>query len=317
MIDWQTNAFVFPGQASQTVGMGADLAQAYPEARAVFDEADAILGFALSTLCWEGPDADLTQTINTQPALYVTSMAVLRVLEARLGVLRPAYMAGHSLGEITALAAAGALRFADGLKLVRERGRLMQEAGATTPGGMAAIIGMRKPEKIEALCARASQESGAPVVLANDNCPGQVVISGDKTALARALDLLKEAGAKRIVPLPVSIASHSPLMAEVATKLAAYMEGVEFHAPTIPVIGNVGAAPIETPDAIRAELAAQLTSRVRWTESVQAMRAAGVQRFIELGSRDVLTGLLRRIDRKASGLALNSAAAVGAFIASE
>jgi [acyl-carrier-protein] S-malonyltransferase len=315
MIDWNTTALVFPGQASQVVGMGADIATAYPETKAVFAAADEALGFALSALCWNGPEDELNQTINTQPALYAASIATLRVLENALGDLKPAYLAGHSLGEITALAAAGALSFEDGLKLVRERGRLMQEAGETNPGGMAAIIGARDVALIEQACAQASDETGEPVVLANDNCPGQVVISGKTGALDRAMELLREGGAKRVVPIAVSLAGHSPLLEDAAGKLAAYLEGVSFNAPKIPVIANVTAAPLETPGDIRAELAAQLTSRVRWTESVQAMRAAGIETFIEVGSKDVLTGLLRRIDRKATGVALNSAEAVAAFIA--
>ncbi|MBN1284192.1 MAG: ACP S-malonyltransferase [Anaerolineae bacterium] len=321
MIDWKKTAFVFPGQASQQVGMGADLAHTYPRARAVYDEADKLLDFPLSELCWEGPEEALTDTINAQPALYVTGIAVLRVIQSAFeqragpGAAVPSHMAGHSLGEITALVAAGALSFADGLHLVRERGRLMKDAGRTHPGGMAAVIGLMDSAAVTAACDRAAQETGAPAVLANDNAPGQVVISGDAGALERAMELLKEAGAKRLIRLNVSAAFHSPLMEDIADAFAGHLMSVQFRKPAVPVIGNVTAAPLINAESIRVELAAQLTARVRWTESVQAMRAAGVETFIEIGAKDVLTGLLRRIDRKAQGIALNSAESVRAFIA--
>ncbi len=315
MIDWEKTAFVFPGQASQEVGMGAGLACDFAHAQAVYDQADAALGFPLSALCWTGPEDALNQTINTQPALYTTCIAMLHTLRQKVGGAAPAYMAGHSLGEITALVAANALSFTDGLRLVRERGRLMDKAGETTPGGMAAVLGIRDVAKIERACAQASDETGEPVVLANDNCPGQGVISGTKAALEQATALLKDAGAKRIVRLPVSIASHSPMMEDAADKLAEYLVGVEFQPPEVPVIGNITAAPLVNAETIRVELAAQLTGRVRWTESIQMMRNAGIETFIEIGPKDVLTGLLRRIDRKATGITLNSAEALRAFLA--
>lgn len=312
MIDWSTTALVFPGQNSQVVGMGADLAQAYPEAAAAYAEADALLGYPISELCWRGPAEQLDITRYTQPALFTTCVAMLRALNALLGTVRPAYLAGHSLGEITALVAAGALGFADGLRLVRERGRLMQIAGETHPGAMAAIIGA-EVEAVERACAQAAAETGAPVVLANDNSPGQHVISGAREALDRAMALVKEAGAKRIIPLAVSVAGHSPLLADAAAELAQVLDTIDFQPPAVPVIANTTAAPLTDAAAIRAELAAQLTSRVRWTESVQAMRAAGVKTFVEVGPKDVLTGLLRRIDKDAIGVALNSAEALRAF----
>lgn len=321
MIDWQKIAFVFPGQASQEVGMGADLAHTYPRARAIYEEADRLLDFPLSELCWEGPAEVLTQTVNAQPALYVTSIAILRVVQHAFeqrsgpGPAVPSHMAGHSLGELTALVAAGALSFADGLHLVRERGRLMQEAGDKYPGSMAAVIGIPDSSAVVTICDQVSQEVGAPVVLANDNSPGQVVISGDTQALERAMELLEKAGARRLIRLNVSAAFHSPLMEDIADAFAHHLMSVQFRKPVVPVIGNVTAAPLINAENIRVELAAQLTARVRWSESVQAMRAAGVDTFIEIGSKDVLTKLLRRIDRKATGITLNRVEAVKSFIA--
>ncbi len=313
MIDWSKTALVFPGQNSQVLGMGADLAQTYPEAAAVYAEADAALGFSVSELCWHGPAARLDETRNTQPALFTTCVATLRAFNTALGDPRPAFLAGHSLGEIIALVAAGSLGFADGLRLVRERGRLMQAAGETHPGGMAAILGA-EVAAVEQACAQAAAETGAPVVLANDNCPGQLVISGASVALERAMALVQGMGAKKIIPLAVSVAGHSPLLEDAAAQLRLALDEIAFQPPTVPVIANVSAAPLTDAAAIRTELAAQLTSRVRWTESVQAMRAAGAETFIEIGPKDVLTGLLRRIDRGATGIALNSAEALRAFV---
>lgn len=314
MSNWTNTALLFPGQGSQEVGMGADLAQAYPAAREIFEQADDILGEHFSRLCWEGPAEVLNDTYNTQPALYITSMATLRALEATIGPVRPAAVAGHSLGEITALAAAGALSFADGLRLVRERGRLMKLAGERQPGAMAAILGL-EAEEVRAVCAQASQETGQSLVLANDNCPGQVVISGDITALERGMALATAAGAKRVVRLEVSIASHSPLMASVAAEFRAAVEATPLREPVVPVIGNVSAAPLTDVAAIREELGAQLTSPVRWTESMTYLLANGVSRFVEVGSKDVLSGLIRRISRDAARVTLNSAGALAEFTA--
>jgi [acyl-carrier-protein] S-malonyltransferase len=314
MIDWQTTAFVFPGQGSQEVGMGADLVAAFPQARQVFDQADAILGFSLSELCFHGPADSLNDTLNTQPALYVMGMAIVRLLEDACGAaLRPLCMAGHSLGELTALAAAGAMSFEDGLRLVRERGRLMQEASIRAPGAMAAVLGLER-DTLAALCAEVSATTGQPLVIANDNCPGQLVISGDKSAVEQAIPLAEARGARRVVPLAVSVASHSPLMAAITGEFEQALASVPFTTPQVPVIGNVQAAPLPSPEAIRSELGAQLTSTVRWTESVQTMRAMGVTTFVELGPKDVLSGLVKRIDRDAQRITLNSADSVQAFL---
>jgi [acyl-carrier-protein] S-malonyltransferase len=312
MIDWSTTALVFPGQGSQQVGMGADLAQQYPVAAKIFEQADQILGFSLSKLCFEGPAETLDETINTQPALYVAGIATLRVLEETHGPVNPLAVAGHSLGELTALTAAGALPFEAGVKLVRERGRLMKEAGEKNPGAMAALLGVEIAD-IREICEQASKQVGKPVVVANDNCPGQVVISGDEQALDAALAIAKERGVKRAVKLAVSVPAHSPLMAHSAAAFREALDQTPFNAPRVPVIGNVNAAPLHTREDIQSELHAQLTSAVRWTESVQALQALGVKTFLELGPKDVLTGLLKRIDRAAVGVAVNSAEAISAL----
>jgi [acyl-carrier-protein] S-malonyltransferase len=284
--------------------MGQELAEAFPVAQKTFEQADEILGFALSALCFEGPEESLTDTYNTQPALFVSGIAALRALQSRLPDAAPAFVAGHSLGEFTALTAAGALSFEDGLRLVRERGRLMKQAGEQNPGAMAALLGLNA-DVVRDLCQRASAETGGVLVLANDNCPGQIVISGDNAALDRGLELAKEAGAKRAVKLAVSIASHSPLMKTVADEFRQVLAETTFNEPTIPVYANVTAQPLNTVDSIRDELGSQLTQSVRWTESVQAMIAAGAQTFLEFGSGNVLCGLLRRIDRSKSGIAVH------------
>ncbi len=316
MIDWTTTALVFPGQGSQVVGMGRDLAAVYPAAAAIYQRADELLGFAFSTLCFEGPEEALNDTINTQPALYVTSLATLAALRAALGEIQPKFAAGHSLGEFTALAAAGALTFEDGLKLVRARGRLMKEAGEKSPGAMAALLGL-DAEQVRQLCAEASAAVGGVLVLANDNCPGQVVISGDNQTLDTALEMAKTAGAKRAVKLAVSIAAHSPLMESAAATFRAVLAETSFQSPKLAVYGNVSAEPLDSADAVRAELDAQLTQSVRWTESVRRMIADGALQFLELGPKDVLTGLLKRIDSSKVGIALNSAKALQDFAARE
>jgi len=303
-------AFVFPGQGSQYVGMGRDLYETYAEARALFDEADSILGFPLSKLCFEGPKDELNDTINTQPALLTVSVALLRILE--LDQLSPATVAGHSMGEYTALVAAGALDFADGPKLVRERGRVMKEAGGQNPGGMAAVLGL-EAETLDEICQMASQETGGIVQLANYNSPGQIVISGHKEALGRALELANERGARRVIPLAVSIASHSPLMRSAAQALADIVAQVDFHQPRVPVVANVTAAPITTAAEIREELVGQLTSTVRWVESVQYVIAQGVTTFVEIGPKNVLTGLIRRIDKSVRTVNVGDVAGVEAL----
>jgi [acyl-carrier-protein] S-malonyltransferase len=292
-----STAFLFPGQGSQFVGMGRELVEREPAARALFDEADARLGFPLSRLCFDGPEEALTDTAVQQPALFTTSLAAWAVLSAR-GEADAAYLAGHSLGEFSALAAAGALSFADGLALVRRRGELMKLAGRRAPGGMAAILGLDAAPVAE-LCAEAAAETGLYVGVANDNCPGQVVITGDETALARAMTLLGQAGARKVVRLPISIAAHSPLMAGVAAEFAAAVAAAPLAAARIPVVANVTAQPIVTPDEIRAEVTAQLTAPVRWTDSVRQLGALGVDAYVEVGPGDVLLGLVKRIDRAA------------------
>ena len=294
-------AFLFPGQGSQTLGMGRELAGAYPLARKTFEEADQILGFSLSKIMWEKED-ELNDTANTQPALFVHSIAAWRIFSEIAPEFEPAFLSGHSLGELSALVAARSLSFEDGLRLVRRRGELMREAGEIAPGGMAAILGVDIPA-LEEICAEASH--GDEVVqVANDNCPGQVVISGAKPALERALVLAKDAGARRTIPLAVSIAPHSALMSVIQREFDEALADAHIREASLKVVGNVGAKPLSTVDEIQADLRAQLTSRVRWTESIQYMISQGVETFIELGSRNVLTGLLRRIDRDVKGIPL-------------
>jgi [acyl-carrier-protein] S-malonyltransferase len=309
-----TTALIFPGQGSQVVGMGKDIAETYAVARQTFEEADDILGIPFSKLCFDGPEDELNDTINTQPSLYICGVAILRVLQGELDDIAPISTAGHSLGEFTALTAAGALSFPDGVRLVRERARLMKLAGEQHPGGMAALLGL-DADKVSELCEQASKEVGKAVVMANDNCPGQVVISGDNTALERAIALSTEAGAKRAVKLAVSVAPHSPLMEAASTQFREALAKTTFHTPRVPVYANVSAQPLTTVEEIRAELDKQLTHSVRWTDSVRAMIAAGAERFVELGPKDVLCGLLKRIDRSKPGIPLNSAQALQQFIA--
>lgn len=292
-INLSTTAFVFPGQGSQTIGMGKELAEAYPIVKQTFEEADAILGFALSKLMTEGASEELNETINTQPALFLHSMAAFRAFTHLHPDLKPALLAGHSLGELSALAAAGALSFADGLRLVRKRGELMKRAGELAPGGMAAILGVDIPT-LDAVCASASAE-GELVQVANDNCPGQVVISGAKAAVERAMSGAKTAGAKRAVPLAVSIAAHSPLMDSIQAEWNDAVNQANFSALQIPVVGNVHAQPLADASAARADLMDQMQSRVRWTESVKYMSAQGINTYLEVGAGSVLGGLIKRI----------------------
>lgn len=309
----QTIAFVFPGQGSQVVGMGKELAQASSAARQTFAEADEALGLALSRLCWDGPEAELNATLNTQPALLTCSIAALRAWHESLGDFEPAFMAGHSVGEVTALVAAGSISFADGVRLVRVRGEAMTAAGERAPGGMAAILNL-EPEVLAELCAEASAATGGVVQVANDNCPGQVVISGDSTALEKAMELAKARGAKRALRLAVSIAAHSPLMQPGVEHYRRAVDATPMQPPRVPIISNITARPLPDVAAIRAELPAQLTTQVRWTESVRYLIAQGVTSFIELGSKDVLTGLLKRIDANVVGIAVGTPEALAPLV---
>ncbi len=297
-------AFVFPGQGSQSVGMGQQLAEAYPLARQVFEQAAEILGFSIARLAWEGPEAELNDTLNTQPALLVHSVAVLAVFQEKYPGFHPAFVAGHSMGQLSALVGAGALPYADALRLARRRGELMKQAGELSPGGMAAVMGADIPA-LERVCAEASRE-GEIVQVANDNCPGQVVISGANPALERAIQLAQAAGIRKVRPLAVSIAAHSPLMLHAQQAFNQAVAQAPFSDPQIPLVGNVSALPLSTAAEIRADLQAQLTSRVRWTESIQEMAARGVNTFIELGSGSVLAGLIKRIDTQARSLSMGA-----------
>jgi [acyl-carrier-protein] S-malonyltransferase len=315
----QSTAYLFPGQGSQHIGMAADVVGQYPAARAAFEEADDLLGFSMSDLCFDGPEEALTDTINAQPAILTASIAILRAIESALdGVEWPSEpessvsLAGHSMGEYSALVASGSISFADGLLLVRERGRLMKEAGERSPGMMAAILGLNE-EAVAAVCADVSAEGGIAQV-ANDNCPGQVVISGDRQGMEAAMEALPGAGARKVVPLAVSIAAHSPLMAPAAAELQAAIDATVVEAPRVPVIGNTTARPISTADEIRAELTAQLTGSVRWTESMGYALDAGTTSFVEIGPGDVLTGLMKRINRKSARRAVNDPESISAFV---
>ena len=289
---------LFPGQGSQEVGMGEEIVAHSPAAAAIFQQADDILGFPLSQLCFQGPEDELTDTINVQPALLTAAIAALRAVEEQLGhSIAAAAAAGHSLGEYSALVAAGSLSFEDALRLVRERGRLMKLAGERAPGGMAAIIAL-ETEKIAEICQQASNESEGVVVIANDNCPGQVVISGNEDALNRAMELAKEAKARKVVRLAVSIAAHSPLMAAVQDEFAAAVAQADIRPPQFPVIANITAQPLTDVDDIRQELVGQLQNSVQWTKSMQYLIAQGHETFIEFGPGKVLAGLMKRIDRR-------------------
>lgn len=299
-------AIAFPGQGSQSVGMLAEIASVYPVVKATFDEASQVLGYDLFTLVMEGPAEELNKTWRTQPALLTSSVALWRVWQ-ELGAPAPAVMAGHSLGEYSALVCSGAMAFTDAVKLVELRGLAMQEAVPEGVGAMAAIIGLDN-ESIAANCEKAAQ--GQVVSPVNFNSPGQVVIAGHKEAVERANVLMKESGAKRALPLPVSVPSHCALMHPAAEKLAAALQLVEIQAPTIPVINNVDVA-VETDAArIKDALVRQLFSPVRWTEIVENMANSGIEFEVEMGPGKVLSGLAKRIDKRVDGAAINDTASL-------
>jgi len=288
-----SRAFVFPGQGAQTIGMGRALAEAYPAARAVFDEVDDALDEKLSALIWEGDVAELTLTQNAQPSLMATSLAAMRALEAEgIGIDHAAFVAGHSLGEYSALCAAGALSLADTARLLRIRGRAMQEAVPVGVGAMAALLGLNFEQAAE-VAAEAAQ--GEVCQAANDNDPAQVVVSGHKAAVGRALEIAKAKGAKRALLLPVSAPFHCSLMQPAAAVMAEALAAVTVLAPKVPVVVNVRAEAVTEPDRIRALLVAQVTGSVRWRESVQWMAGAGVTEFWEIGAGKALSGMIKRI----------------------
>lgn len=288
-------AVVFAGQGAQVVGMGQDLAAAFPAAREWFERANAALGYDLARICFEGPVEELTKTENAQPGIFLVSWVAWELLRNRVPAFKCEATAGLSLGEFTALTAAGSFTFEDGLRIVRQRGRFMQEACDATRGGMAAIVGLEESPTRE-VCAQAG------VVLANLNCPGQLVISGESDRIARACELAKAKGARRALPLVVAGAYHSPLMASAQPKLAAALDHVTLASPAVPVIANVTAQPHGDGTSIKARLVEQVTASVRWEESIRYLLSQGFTRFIELGPGTALTGFLKRIDKAAQSL---------------
>jgi [acyl-carrier-protein] S-malonyltransferase len=306
-------AFVFPGQGSQYVGMGLALAEASEAARDVFAEADAALDAPISPLAWNGPAEELDLTVNAQPALVATSIAYLRAMQAERAAngsdpIVPAFCAGHSMGQFSAMVAAGTLALGDAVRLVHERGRLMQASAPGTDGAMAAVLGL-DPDLVPDVLSAAG--AAGTVVLANDNAPGQIVLSGERAAVEAATAAARERGARKAIVLPVSVAAHSPLMADAAREIERIVDGVEFADPRVPLLSNASATPITTGAAARRELVEHLTSGVAWTRTVSTMIDAGVTTFIEVGPGRVLTGLIKRIAPDAVAHALDDAAAPG------
>ncbi len=302
-------ALIFPGQGSQYCGMGKDLAEAFPECRSVFEEADDALRFPISRLCFEGPDDQLRLTENTQPAILTVSVALQRLLAPTRP--DPAFVAGHSLGEYSALVAAGAISFSDAVKVVRLRGRFMQEAVPVGVGAMAAVIGL-KHQQVEEVCREAAQ--GQVVAAANINAPDQLVISGDKAAVERASGIAKQAGAKRVIPLPVSAPFHCALMKPAEERLAVELSHLQFSDLRFPLVNNVDAAVIRGSEEARSGLVRQVSSAVRWVESVNTMVAAGVTDFVEVGPGKVLSGLVRRIAPDARTLNVGTRQEIEAYV---
>ncbi len=309
-----TTAFVFPGQGSQAVGMGRALAEAFPAARLVLDEVDDALAQRLSKLMFEGPESELTLTENAQPALMAVSLAVLRVLEGEGGwklSAKAAFVAGHSLGEYSALAAAGALGLADTARLLKRRGRAMQRAVPVGEGAMAALLGLDLPAAQDVV---AAASEGEVCACANDNAPGQVVVSGARAAVERAIKLAAEKGARRSILLPVSAPFHCQLMAPAAREMAKALAGVRLAPPVVPLVANVTAAPVSDPETIRRLLVEQVTGMVRWRESVLRLKAEGANRLVELGAGKVLAGLAKRIDKDVAAVAVGQPAEVDAIL---
>jgi [acyl-carrier-protein] S-malonyltransferase len=300
-------ALLFAGQGAQAVGMGKDLAEKFPSARAWFDRANIALGYDLASMCFKGPEAELTKTENAQPGIFLVSWVAFQLLKEHAPSLKFEASAGLSLGEFTALTAAGAVSFEDGLRVVRQRGRFMQEACDATRGGMAAVIGLD-----EALTREVCAETG--VVLANLNCPGQLVISGGTDKIAKAVELAKARGAKRAIPLPVAGAYHSPLMAGAQPKLQAELAKVKLSSPIVPVISNVTGQPHGVPNEISARLVEQVTSSVLWEKSMRYLLAQGFTRFIELGPGTALSGFMKRIDKNAQMLNVADVASLEATV---
>jgi [acyl-carrier-protein] S-malonyltransferase len=299
-------AHVFPGQGSQSVGMGHKLYQSSPKAKEVFQEADEALQFSLSRLCFEGPEDELRQTINAQPAIMTVSIACLRAASEVNHTVSPSFVAGHSLGEYTALVAANVLGFADAIRLVRERGRLMQKAGEIKPGGMAAVIGLD-----EAVLREICRESGAEI--ANFNCSLQIVISGSKEALARAMELAKARDARRVILLQVSGAFHSTLMQPTIEGLSQAIAQINFRTPEVPIVVNSTAQPVTTAEGVKEELLRQLCNCVQWQPSVEYMVGEGVSTFVEIGPGQVLSGLIKRISDKVQVLNMSDPESIKAL----
>lgn len=296
-------ALLFAGQSAQAVGMGRDLAEQFSTARTWFDRANTALGYDLASICFQGPDTELTKTEHAQPAIFLVGWIAFQLLKERAPALKFDATAGLSLGEFTALSAAGAMSFEDGLRVVRQRGRFMQEACDVTRGGMAAVIGLD-----EALTREVCAEAG--VVLANLNCPGQLVISGETEKIAKAVELAKTKGAKRAIPLPVAGAYHSPLMASAQPKLKTELAKAKLSAPAVPVISNVTAQPHGSPAEVADRLVEQVTSSVLWESSMRLLLAQGFTRFIELGPGTALSGFMKRIDKNAQMLNVADAASL-------